>query len=158
MSSGLEFHLVLHGGPPRNQVRLRAEYEELAVSFGIENITRFAGESSDPSAAYREIDILLAPSQRPEPFGLTIIEGMAAGCAVVVTRNGGGSDELLEDGVTGSYCGPDPASIATALQHLLLDAELRARLATNGQHAVKERFTPDRYVAEFLQTYSELDA
>ncbi|MBA2451787.1 MAG: glycosyltransferase family 4 protein [Chloroflexia bacterium] len=157
-SSGLDFRLVLHGGPPSSQPRLGAGYEELAASLGIDSFTCFAGECEDPSAAYEDIDILLVPSQRPEPFGLAIIEGMAAGCAVVVIHNGGGSDELLDDSVTGLYCGRDPASIASALQRLLLDSGLRSQLAHNAQNAVHERFSPDRYLAQFLQTYSELEA
>lgn len=157
-SNSLEFRLLLYGGPPPKQPRLGAAYEELANSLGVGHITSFAGETDDPSSAYQNIDILLVPSQRPEPFGLTIIEGMAAGCAVVVTRNDGGSGELLDDGVTGLYCGRDPASIASALQRLLVDSGLRAELARNAQHAAQERFNPDRYIDGFLQTYSTIEA
>lgn len=157
-SSSLEFRLVLHGGPPPTQPHLRADYQEIAISLGIGDITCFAGESDDPSSVYGTIDILLVPSQRPEPFGLTIIEGMAAGCAVIASRNGGGSDELLEDGVTGLYCGRDPASIASALERLLVNPDLRAQVGMQAQHAVAERFNPQRYLAEILQTYSELEA
>lgn len=152
------FRLTFIGGTPPDQPHLRAEYEAQARRLNIATITTFSGETLDPANFYNGIDILLVPSQRPEPFGLTVIEGMAAGCAVVVTRNGGGSDELLDDGVTGIYCGRDPASLAAALDRLLADPELRLKLGANARETAQRRFDPDRYAAQFLQTYSKLQA
>ncbi len=155
---GLEFRLTFTGDAPPGQQKLRAEYEQLAHELGIDSITTFTGETCDPAAAYLSSDILLVPSQRPEPFGLAIVEGMAAGCAVVATRNGGGSDEILIDGVTGLYCGRDPGSISDALQRVIEDSGFRAELAENARRAARERYNADRYVMAFLQTYSELQA
>jgi glycosyltransferase involved in cell wall biosynthesis len=49
---------------------------------------------------YDQADILVAPSIRPEPFGRTIIEGMARQC-VPVASNHGGPTEIIQDGKTG---------------------------------------------------------
>ena len=155
---GHDFGLLIAGGPPPGRGLLRTEYERLAEQLSVAAITTFTGEVPDPAALYAGIDILLVPSQRPEPFGLTIIEGMAAGCAVVATRNGGGSDEILEDGVSGIYCEPDPESIAEALRGLLAAPDMRERIAGRAQEVARERYSAERYVAEMLQTYRELGA
>ncbi len=67
--------------------------------------------------AYRELDLLVVPSQWEEPFGLVAIEAMAAGVPVLATRRGG----LVEivDEACGWLCAPDPASLAHALVQAL---------------------------------------
>ena len=42
-------------------------------------------------------------TQYTEPFGLSVIESMAAGCPVITTGNGG-TGETVIDSVTGYFC------------------------------------------------------
>jgi len=96
---------------------------------------------------------LVVPSQRPEPFGLVVIEGLAAGLPVVVTRNGGGSDELLEDGRTGLYCGLTPPEIADAIERVIHDPDLRQALRQASREVAARRFSRVRYTARFQNLY-----
>lgn len=157
-AQGIPFQFLVAGGPPPGQSALRSHYELLAQERGVAGRTIFLGEIDDPASVYSRMDILLVPSQRPEPFGLTIVEGMAAGCAVVATRNGGGSDEILDDEVTGLYCATDPTSIAAALQRVIAHEELRHALGQRARQVASTRFNRDRYVADMLKTYSLLEA
>ena len=52
----------------------------------------------DPVPVYRALDVVLHASTQPEPFGLTVVEAMACGRAVVVSAAGGAA-ELFTDGV-----------------------------------------------------------
>ena len=62
-------------------------------------------------------DILIVPSLY-EPFGLVVLEGMAAGCNMLVSAVGG-PDELIEDGVNGLKVPPgDADAIKEAFEKL----------------------------------------
>lgn len=74
-------------------------------------------------------DVLLAPSNGGESFGVILVEGMAAGLPVVAS-NIPGYDEVVSDGVEGLLVPPgDARSLATATARILDDRALRAKLA-----------------------------
>ena len=70
------------------------------------------------------IDIFVHPSRR-EPFGLAIVEAMAARLPVIASR-AGGACETVDDGVTGILVAPDDsAELADALIRLAQNADER---------------------------------
>ena len=74
-------------------------------------------------------DILVVPSLY-EPFGLVLLEGMAAGCALLVTSVGG-PDEMVVDGVNGLKVPPaDSDAILHAFERL---ASNKAMMKKMGQ-------------------------
>jgi hypothetical protein len=89
---------------------------------------------------YNSCGVYLQPSRR-EGFGMSAVEAMACGCALVTTANGGADDYAL-DGETALVCSSDPGAMADALARLLHDDALRIRIATNGSQFV-ERFRWD---------------
>lgn len=72
----------------------------------------------------RSQDVLAVPSRWPEPWGLTVSEGQAAGL-VVLASNIGGIPEAISDH---SHLVPpdDPEALAEQLQRFLADRELLA--------------------------------
>ncbi|MGE3845046.1 MAG: glycosyltransferase family 4 protein [Vicinamibacterales bacterium] len=106
----------------------------------------FAGAIDDPSWALRAADVFVQPS-RYEAFGISTIEAMATGLAVVASGVGGMRD-YLEDDVNASITGPhDAARLAKGLQLVLRDRERRARLAAAARATVERSFT-ERGLAE----------
>ena len=89
-------------------------------------------------AWYERAAVVAAPSLR-EGYGVAPREAMAWGRPVVASRVGGLVD-AVEDGVTGLLVPPgDVAALRAALERLLGDAELRARLGTAAREkAVQE--------------------
>lgn len=77
---------------------IKKEMEKQSVEFGVSNFIEWKGrtEQSKLQECYDKIDILLMPS-RSEGFGLTAIEGMARGCAPVVSNTGGLSEVVLDN-------------------------------------------------------------
>jgi len=145
---GIGLRLTVFGAAPPGQERLEGRYRQLAATLGIDDIVKFEGFVRDARQRLSGFDVLVVPSQRPEPFGLVIVEGMAAGCAVVACRNGGGSDEILSHGVTGLYCGRTPASIAAAIARLAGDPVFRERLGVAARNEARERFSVQRYATD----------
>ncbi len=78
-------------------------------------------------------DCQIVPSIVEEGFGRVLLEGMAAGLAVVATGTGG-SGEILEDGVNGLRFPPgDAVALADCLLRLAQDPDLYGQLVTGGQ-------------------------
>ncbi len=153
---GYHFQMAFVGDVPPGQTDRRGYYEQLVVEYGITDSVAFLGEQQHTELDFNAMDILLAPSQRPEGFGLTIIEAMANHVPVVAIRNGGGSDELLDHMQTGVYCQKDPQSIANGVASLIDDPGCRVRLAANAFEDVQRRFSLDRYQRQIARLYRQL--
>ena len=155
-AQGRCFEMRFAGDVPPGQDDLMADYRAQVAALDLEGYVTFLGQVEDVRPLYAEFDLLLLPSQRPEPFGLVVIEGMAAGLPVVATLNGGGSDDILDHGVTGVYCGREPASIAAALAALIDAPERRRKLGVAAARVAVERYARTRYQADFVHIYGEL--
>jgi glycosyltransferase involved in cell wall biosynthesis len=111
---------------------------------------------SNLMALYQEADVFVYPSVWNEPFGIPIVEAMAAEIPVVSTRSGG-IVEIVEDGKTGLLAQRNHASeLASAMLRLLGDVEWRTSLGKAGRQRVLERFTWDQISQELLHHYQQL--
>ncbi|MBT2538864.1 glycosyltransferase family 4 protein [Arthrobacter sp. ISL-69] len=91
---------------------------------------------------------LLNPIQWPEPFGMVMIEALAAGTPVVATRRGS-APEIIDDGATG-FLGSGLREVAAALT---MAGRLDRRAC---RRAAETRFSSRRMVSEHLQLYKEV--
>jgi glycosyltransferase involved in cell wall biosynthesis len=106
-------------------------------------------------SAWNRCSIALAPSIWSEPFGIVVIEAMAAGKPVIASKIGGLKD-IVEDGKTGYLVTPgDPVELSKAITRLLQDDALRAQLGEAGRHCV-ERFRARKVVPQIEEVYLEL--
>ncbi len=100
----------------------------LAVDLAIADQVHFAGHLSDPWPELVAADVLVHASRVPEPFGQVVVQGLAAGCAVVATRPGGPA-EVIDDHVDGLLVPTDDEdALVAALTELRDDRPLRRRL------------------------------
>lgn len=111
--SGAKFKALL-GGDGELEQDLRA----LAHAEGIEEDLTFIGWVVDKSAFFAQLDIFVLPSLH-EPFGIVLIEAMAAGLPCITTDSEGPS-EITAHGVDGLiYPKGDAAALTKALSDLL---------------------------------------
>ena len=84
---------------------LDEDYYEQEVRPQMGSDVDFIGEivEQDKPAFYAGARATLFPSDWPEPFGLVMIESLAAGTPVIALRRGS-VPEVIEDGVTGFVC------------------------------------------------------
>ena len=116
----------------------------------------FVPFQNEPAAVYQAMDIVVHASTEREPFGRTIVEGMACGCAVVVA-NDGGAAELFTDGVDAlGYKMGDAQALAARLDELVGDPALRARLGREARASAVERFSAERLGGAFASIYRRL--
>jgi glycosyltransferase involved in cell wall biosynthesis len=96
------------------------------------------------------------PSRYEEPFPNTAIEAMMRGTAVVASAVGG-CREIVRDGVTGLLVPPgDPGALANALETLLSNRELAARMGTAARSAALQDFHAHRMLDAFEAAYHSL--
>ena len=125
---------------PGYEVDLVRQIRDLGLSGGVFLLDALTPE--EVASCYVGADVVVGASREPEPFGYSNIEAMLAGVPVVATGHGGPL-EYIEDGVSGLLVPPgDPGSIAEAVETLLSDGVLYARVAREAR-ASAVRFTLD---------------
>ena len=112
---------------PETPFTAKLKAEALAAGIGLLGYRDHAGVM----AALGEAAIAVVPSRWQEPFGLTALEAMASGAALITTRRGGLAE--LTEGVSLGVDPDDPAGIAEAIVGLARDPEARSRLADAGR-------------------------
>ncbi len=119
---------------------------QLARDLGLDGKVVFTGHRDDIPSLMAASDLLVHTSTEPEPFGIVLVEAMAAGKPVIATR-GGGPEEIVADGLTGFLIQPgDPRILAERMATLLSDASLRSRMGQEGRRRVLECFSAERMV------------
>ncbi len=98
--------------------------------------------------------VVVAPCER-EGFGLAAAEAMAFGRPVVAAA-GGALLELVADGETGVLVPPrDAPALRAAVERLLADPELAARLGAAARERARERFGWETVIERTLAVYRE---
>ncbi len=134
-----------------------AEVRALVARHDLSKVIRFRGWLRGPALrqAMSDADVLVLPSWA-EGLPNAMIEGMAAGLAVVVTGVGA-IPELITDRCSGMLVEPRNAdSLARALDEVIVDDRLRERLAREAHRIAMRDFeveaAVDRLVPEIEAT------
>jgi glycosyltransferase involved in cell wall biosynthesis len=126
------------------------------VQLELESCVQFCGFVTNIAERIAALDLVVHASTISEPFGQVIIEGMAAGKAVIATR-GGGVSEIVEDGVSGLLVPmKDPTALAQAMLLLLRDPVRRAQLGAAARQRVGDKFRIEYTAEKVLRLYQEL--
>lgn len=132
--------------------RLRQRAERGVLAGRVE----LRGFSHDPTAEYDQMDVAVACSVQPEPFGQVVVEAMARGCAVVAPAEGGPVEAITSE-VDGLLVPPrDAEALAAAILRLVRDESLRSLLGTRAAETVKARFTVEAAAEAFIGVLGEV--
>jgi glycosyltransferase involved in cell wall biosynthesis len=103
-----------------------------------------------------EHDVLLMLSRR-EPFGMVTVEAMGMGCVPVAYDGPGGSQEIIEAGVSGLLvpAGRRPA-VAEAVGRLDADRALLAGMANAAMERARLQFSAERMGRDYVVLAEEL--
>ncbi len=151
MPSAAGFHLRIVGEDWGGAAALR----RAAARAGVEGRVTFVGPVSRSALLeeYASADLLVLPS-RFEPFGIVLLEAMAAGLPVVASRVGG-VPEVVVEGETGLLVDPgDTEALASAILRLVEDHALRARLGAHGRERARS-YSWDGLIPRILAVYRE---
>ena len=140
--------LVAGDGPSR------AEAERALEPLGAS--ARMLGHRDDVMDLLDAADVLIHPSSI-DAFPTALIEAMAASVPVVAT-DVGGIPEIVVAGQTGQLVGapPDAAELADALEPLLADPDLRARMGREGRARYEREFTLETWARRTRDLYDSV--
>jgi glycosyltransferase involved in cell wall biosynthesis len=123
--------------------------------LGLEEAVAVVGHREDVPSVLAGLDVLVCPSDH-EPFGMIVLEALAAGTPVVASDSGGPS-EILEHGRSGLlFATGNPAALAEAVLRILDDPGLRQRLREEGGRRVRGSFASVRYARDVEALYDGL--
>jgi len=143
--------LLLVGDGPQ-----RANLERLTDALGVTESVRFLGVRDDVADLLAAADLVVLASTTIENLPFAVLEAMAVSTPAVCTAVGG-LPELIDDGVTGRLVPPGaPDLMATCLQQLVEDAELRARMGAAARTRLIEQFPFERMVDRVRNHVREL--
>src|SRR5262249_34921559 len=118
---------------------LEPKLRAMCADFSLDNVffPGFINQSQLPRL-YGASDVFVLPSEQ-EPWGLAVNEAMCAGLPIVISREVGCVDDLVEDGVNGyTLATGDVEGLTCALRRLIEDEGLRRRLGQASLARIRE--------------------
>ena len=152
-----DFTAVLVGAITPEQQGFAAELKKRIEAAGLQSRIVITGELGieEVQRWYRRLTIY-AFTSRNEGFGLTLIEAMSVGAALVASR-AGAAELVVEDGVTGVLTPPgDVEALVAALEPLMRDPASAASMGERGRGRVLEKFSLDAEASRIAEVYRRL--
>jgi len=144
-----QFRLALAGEGP-----LRRELESQARALGIAEKVAFLGVREDVLALHRAARVFVLPSEG-EGMPNALLEALAAGTPSVATEVPGTLEVARHEQEALLVPPGDALTLASALERLLDDGDLRARLRAGGWARVAEHYDVDQAAARYAAALTE---
>lgn len=112
-------------------------------------------ESKDSVKFHMKFTIAVVPTLGSEGTSLSLLEAMAAGCAVVAT-NVGGMTNIILDGYNGRLINPDQVSLENTIIELITDKDKRRILSHRAYETVRDAFSFNRWCNKWLEFVEDI--
>jgi mannosyltransferase len=152
-----EFTAVMVGAVTPEQQGFAHDLKKRIEAAGLQSRILITGELAieEVQRWYRRLTIY-AFTSRNEGFGLTLIEAMSVGAALVASR-AGAAELVVENGVTGVLTPPgDVDALVNALEPLMRDPKSAADMGARGRARVVEKFSLDAEANRIADVYRGL--
>ena len=117
---------------------------------------RWLGFQKDMPALYQQAAIVCLPTRYREGIPVTLLEAAACGKPLVATDMPG-CREIVKPGKNGFLVKPgDVVSLASALEKLLIDAQLQQAFGLYSRRLVEKQFSDKKVIADTFAVYREL--
>lgn len=140
-------HLVVIGGTP-SEVR---RYQSQADNLGLHERVHFVGFQADIRPYLWLSDLFVFPSSY-ETFALVVLQAMAAGLPVIVTRLHG-VEEYVRDGDNGLIVDRDSIALQGAIERALGDPDWM-QCASRSARQEAEKFDRERFTESWTSFYA----
>jgi glycosyltransferase involved in cell wall biosynthesis len=127
----------------------------LVPELGLSNHVTMTGQVPSAGPYWEAMDIAVNASEE-EPFGIVLLEAMAAGVPVVGVAAGGPLD-IIQPEVSGVLAeSGEPGDLADAIEFLLVDPKRRSTIAAAGRERCRELFTADAMADRLTARLTEI--
>ncbi len=152
-----EAHWVVVGGPNFFYPEHEAVLHDLAGRLGLGHRVRFLGDRPDVPRLLAGMDALVWLSEG-EGMPHVLAEAGAAALPIVVTRDNGSEQQVI-DGQSGLFVPKrDPGAVADALVRLIDHPRLRRRLGQSLRRTVEDRYAVDVVIPKWRALLDKLVA
>jgi glycosyltransferase involved in cell wall biosynthesis len=145
--------LRICGGTPEKDIEYERSCRQLITELGLSDCVTMEGQVESPVTAYHGATIVVLTSVS-EGFPVAILEAMACGRPIVCTDVGGVAEAVADAGIV--VPPRDPRAVARACVTLLVDHELRARMAQAARSRVLRLFTLEESIAAYRRVYDSV--
>ena len=135
----------------------RPGVERMVDGLGLRGNVTLTGFRSDIPNLMRCSDIGVLCSET-ESAPLTLLEGMSTGLPMVATDVGGVLEIIDEDSNGLLVPAKQPEKLAQAILRLYRDPKLRTKLGENARRTVLERYTAEKVVNQYIETFEVVSA
>ena len=152
-----DFTAVMVGAITTEHLGFANDLRKRIEAAGLQSRIVITGELGieDAQRWYQRLTIY-AFTSRNEGFGLTLIEAMSAGAALVASR-AGAAELVVEDGATGVLTPPGEVdALVAALEPLMRDPRSAADMGERGRARVLAKFSLDAEAAGIAEVYRAL--
>lgn len=153
---GVRVRLLL-AGSDRSFPEYFNSLKALANNLGSQQTVTFTGkvEESEIRDFYCACDAFLFPNEN-QTWGLTVLEAMACGCPVLVSR-GAAVHEVLTDNINAVLFSPrDPEALADRIETLLGQPHLRRQIAESGMQLARTVYNWEQFAMQVFHICEEL--
>ncbi len=149
-----DFCAVIVGEVTPDQRGFEGKLKEQVAAAGLSDRVRFLGELPiDEVPLWYQRVLIYAFTSRVEGFGLTLLEAMAAGNALVAAR-AGAAEKVVRDGDTGILVPTgDADALAAAFEPLMRDPQKAAAMGQRARESVLSEFGVDAEAAKIADVY-----
>jgi GalNAc-alpha-(1->4)-GalNAc-alpha-(1->3)-diNAcBac-PP-undecaprenol alpha-1,4-N-acetyl-D-galactosaminyltransferase len=135
---------------------LRPLLQSQIIKLGLEGRIELSGRTTNINDEFSEADAFVLTSKY-EGFPNALLEAMAAGLPCVTFDCPSGPRELSLDGSVALLVPHgDEGALRCALEHLMLDENLRIKLGREAQLSVLERFSLDKVLVQWDSLFEEV--
>ncbi|WP_165771003.1 glycosyltransferase family 4 protein [Bacillus cereus] len=134
------------------------ELNDQILEYNLEENVEFIGNIENVEDLYRDTDIFVLPS-RYEGFGLVVVEALAAGCAVVVSKLEGPLEIVKENEEYGLYFKKENyKELAEKLYRLVNDKDYRNQYENNSKtfEYLEREYSLEEMIERYNKFYREV--
>jgi glycosyltransferase involved in cell wall biosynthesis len=145
-------YFLIAGDPfPGNEYLLDALQAQLKDPIFKDRIF-YIGLVKEMDVFYRSIDLLILPSQQPDPLPTVILEAMQYGIPVAATAQGGAL-EMVNENETGIFIPLDNAAVAAEKINAILPVSILHQIGAAGKERVATHFSQSAFEKNMLTVF-----
>lgn len=148
--SGFDFNLLIKGnGKDTNKVR------EYLRNNSLDDKATIIETEKDIDNLYKDIDLLVLPTEMNEGLPLSILEALARGI-LVVTKDKGAITDVIKHGSSGFILNKGEEELDDKLKYILLNYDKLDIIRQNGFDIVQKYYSLDSMLKKYQDLYLDL--
>lgn len=153
-----EAKAIVVGEPFFGEHAYEQQIHQLVKKLNLEDKITFTGHTDDVPEIMAACDVVVHCSTAPEPFGLVIVEAMAARRPVIAS-DAGGAQEIIHHNITGQLTPMgDAILLADAIKKYIADPAWALNISNEAYANSKETFSTNKMIEQFKIILGQLDS